>query len=354
MTSTQNRQHVVTLVNEACAEGARLKSACGELGIGTNTYRRWARGGEDQRPVALRAQPAHTLTTMERAMILALCHRPDYASLPPGQIVPRLLDEQNWYLASESSFYRVLRQANEQHRRGPAAAPRSCGPPRRHKAMGPNQTWTWDVTYCQSPIRGLFYYLYFIVDVYSRKIVAAEVFESENTMNSRTVIERAILREGCVNAPPVLHADNGSAMKGSTLQVALEKLGVTPSYSRPRVSNDNAFSESLFGTCKQRPGYPPEGFENLTAAREWVLEFVQWYNHEHRHSAIRFVTPVQRHAGEDTAILAERARLYQDARARNPGRWIGKTRNWEPVGAVWLNPELEGGNEQANEYEEVA
>lgn len=274
-------------------------------------------------------------------MILAICHQPDHASLPPSQIVPRLMDEQGWYIASESSFYRVLREHNEHHRRDRGATSKPKGPPRRHKAQAPNQVWSWDVTYLKTSVRGLFYYLYFIIDVYSRKIVGAEVFEAENAANSQVVLERALLREGCGLTPPVLHADNGSAMKGGTLQATYERLGITASFSRPRVSNDNAFSESLFGTTKQRPDYPSNGFESLGEARDWVLGFVHWYNYEHRHSGIRFVTPADRHVGKDVTILTQRADILHQAKRETPRRWSGNIRNCKPVGSVWLNPEPE-------------
>jgi putative transposase len=178
-----------------------------------------------------------------------------------------------------------------------------------------------------------------VLDVFSRKIVGAEVFEAENMANSACVLERAVLREKLLHRPLILHADNGTPMKGSTLQATLERLGVTASHSRPRVSNDNAFSEALFRTCKYRPSYPTSGFESLEDARSWVLAFLGWYNEEHRHSAIRFVTPAERHAGKDKAILARRHEIYEQKRAEHPQRWSGPTRNWDPVGKVWLNPD---------------
>lgn len=339
MTSTLDREHALELVNEARANGARLSAACQELNISMNTYRRWGRSREDLRPWTPRATPAHALSEEEKARILAVCHQPEFASLPPAQIVVRLLDEQQLYLASESTFYRVLREAGENHRRGRVAPPRPLGPPSRHRASAPNACWSWDVSYLPTRVRGQFVYLYLIVDIYSRMIVGAEVFEAENAANSEVVIRRALMRQGCNLRPPILHADNGSAMKGSTLRATLEKLGVLTSWSRPRVSNDNAYSEALFRTCKYRPEYPPMGFEDLEHARAWVAHFVTWYNEEHRHSAIRFVTPAQRHRGKDGALLQQRHAIYQQARAAMPRRWTGKTRNWTPVGEVWLNPE---------------
>lgn len=186
------------------------------------------------------------------------------------------------------------------------------------------------MTYLSTQVRGRFYYLYMIIDIYSRKIVGAEVFDQESMANSSDVIQRAVLREGCINEPQVLHADNGSVMKGSTLQITLQRLNITPSHSRPRVSNDNAFSESLFRTCKYRPDYPVDGYESLSAAQQWVTGFVYWYNHEHRHSAIRFVTPGERHVGQDDDVLARRNTIYAEAKRQQPERWSGTTRNWTP------------------------
>jgi putative transposase len=180
-----------------------------------------------------------------------------------------------------------------------------------------------------------------ILDIFSRKVVGWEAFLGESAANSRTVIERAVLAENIVGQPLVLHADNGSPFKGATLLEKLRDLQIQPSFSRPRVSNDNAFSEALFRTCKYVPNYPANGFADLTEAQQWVHGFVQWYNHEHRHSAIRFVTPVQRHTGEDKAILAKRHALNLAARTAHPERWSGDTRNWEPGTLVSLNPERE-------------
>jgi putative transposase len=146
-------------------------------------------------------------------------------------------------------------------------------------------------------------------------------------------------RENIAPNQVVLHSDNGGPMKGATMLATLQTLGVMPSFSRPAVSNDNPFSESLFKTMKYRPTYPERPFENLFAARQWVGTFVHWYNEEHRHSAIGFVTPAQRHARLDAALLAKRVELYEAARARHPERWSGATRNWQPVTIVYLNPE---------------
>jgi len=341
MISVSDRRRACELINEANQNGARLHEACAELGLHLRTYRRWSIGGEikeDARPEAIRPAPSNKLSDVEREAILAVCHQPAFASLPPSQIVPKLADE-GVYLASESSFYRILHDANEQHHRGYSQPPHPRKTPTSYCASAPNEVWCWDITYLKSPVRGLFYYLYLILDIYSRKIIAWEVHEQESAELAAELVQRAVLKEQCRETLQVLHADNGSPMKGSTLRVTLQELGIEASYSRPRVSNDNAYSEAGFRTLKYRPDFPQNGFVDLTAARTWVHAFVGWYNGEHRHSGIQFVTPNERHEGRDAAILAKRAAVYREAKQKNPGRWSKETRNWEPESVVWLNPE---------------
>ena len=340
MISSPDRHHAVALITEAHQAGARLHRACAELGIAVRTYRRWTREGEvsaDGRPGAVRPVPANKLSAAERAQVLALCHEPAYASLPPSQIVPRLADAGE-YIASEASFYRILHEAGEQHHRGRQRAPRPPADPPRLVARALNEVWTWDISWLPGPVKGLFFYLYLIVDLYSRKIVGWEVYECESADYAAEVVNRAVLAEHCLDQPLILHADNGSPMKGETLLALLYRLGIATSYSRPRTSNDNPYSEALFRTCKYRPDYPTQGFATIDAARAWMRRFVGGYNDEHRHSGIRFVTPGQRHQGHDLVILAQRQAVYEQARARHPERWSGAIRNWEPITEVWLNP----------------
>jgi putative transposase len=198
----------------------------------------------------------------------------------------------------------------------------------------------WDITWLPGPIKGKYYYLYLILDLFSRKIVAWEIWEEESAKLASELVRRAVLSERLTkNHPLVLHSDNGSPMKGATLLELLYKLSITPSRSRPRVSNDNPYAESIFRTCKYRPSYPAKGFKTLEVARQWVLEFVHWYNYQHKHSGIKFVTPVQRHTGEDKQILENRKRVYELAKARHPERWSRSTRDWTRQDKVWLNPE---------------
>lgn len=255
MISAPDRQQAVKLIDEARQNGARLKPACQELGIDVGTSQRWTRDGgvkTDGRPQAERPTPANKLSAKERAQVLAICHEPAYASLPPSQIVPRLADEGR-YIASESSFYRILREADEQHHRGRRRPPRPAGKPPRLCAKAPCEVWTWDISGLPGPVKGLFFYLYLIVDLYSRKSVGGEVYARESADHAAEVVRRAVLAEGCIDQPLVLHADNGSPMKGETLLETLYRLGISTSYSRPRTSNDNPYSEALFRTCKYHP-----------------------------------------------------------------------------------------------------
>lgn len=344
MTAREERQRLVDWIEQAHGAGARLDVACREAGITLRTLQRWrVPDGQiraDRRPEAVRPVPAHALSAQERAQILDVANAPQYAELPPAQIVPRLADEGR-YLGSESSFHRVLRQAGQSQRRGRAKAPRASRPPTTHVAHAPNRVWCWDVTWLPSPVAGRWFYLYLILDLYSRKIVGHEVHEVESGDHAAQLLKRTALAEGLHAATdkPVLHGDNGAALKATTVLAMLHWLGIAPSYSRPRVSDDNAFVESLFRTAKYRPGFPVQGFTDLEAARTWAARFVAWYNHEHRHSGLRFVTPAQRHDGRDAAVLGQRHAVYQQARERHPRRWTTHTRDWTPIGSVTLNPE---------------
>lgn len=308
------------------------------LEISARSIERWRRDIEKpdgRKAAALCRQPSNKLTQAEREQILAICSKDEFACLASNQIVPILAD-QGVYIASESSYYRILRGAAQLAHRGRSKPP-ACRRPDALKADAPNQLWSWDITYLPSTIRGLFYYLYMVMDIYSRKIVGWEVFETESADHAAALIRRAYLREGVCGQPLVLHADNGSPMKGATMLSTLQKLGVVPSFSRPSVSNDNAYSEALFKTLKYNAGYPDGPFEGIDKARQWVAGFVFWYNEIHRHSAIKFVTPGQRHRQQDGAILEARKALYAEARKMRPDRWSGATRNWNPVSHVYLN-----------------
>jgi len=342
MTSDPDREQAVMLIQEAMASGARQSRACEELGLSVRTYQRWVQSGEvksDGRPAARRPVPSNKLTEEERLEVLSLVNQPHYQSMPPSQIVPDLADK-NVYVASESSFYRILRAADQQHHRGRSRAPEARSP-RTHCATAPNQVWCWDITWLPGPARGTFYYLYMMMDLFSRKVVGWDIHDHESSELAAMLMEKACLREGIAGRPLILHSDNGSPMKGASMLATLERLGVMTSYSRPRVSNDNAYAESLFRTCKYRPDYPHNGFADLGKAGVWVQTFMQWYNFQHKHSGLKFVTPVERHNGIAEEIMCRRRRVYSKAKAAHPERWSGKTRNWDLPDQVWLNPETE-------------
>lgn len=344
MIGLEDRRSLARDIQAAHEAGARLHQACEVAGVDVRTLQRWRAGDGlqrgDGRPQAVRPTPGHALSTAEREQILRVANEPRFADMPPARIVPALADE-GVYLASESSFQRVLREHGQTQRRGRAKPPRASRPATTHVATAPRQLWCWDMTYLPAEIAGRWFYLYLILDVYSRKIVGFEVHDSDDAVHATQLVKRTALAEGihALAVKPVLHGDNGATLKATTVLAMLYWLGVRPSYSRPRVSDDNAFVESLFRTAKYRPEFPERGFADLQAARQWASDFVRWYNHEHRHSGIRYVTPAQRHAGQDRAILRARHDLYTHAREHNPRRWSGATRNWSHIATVTLNPE---------------
>ena len=336
----------IELIDEAVDNGARLFKACEVLKITERTYYRWIalnkefNSFEDRRAFADHSNPANKLTCEERQLVLNTVNSKKYESMPPCQIVPALADE-GVYICSESSFYRILREENMQHHRGRSQEPGKHAKPTSYTATAPNQVWTWDITYLNGPVKGLFFYLYLIIDIYSRDIVGWEVWEDESAEHASELIKRTCFAQKRLTTTPlVLHSDNGSPMKGSTMLETLYALGITPSNSRPRVSNDNPYSESIFKTLKYRPNYQPKGFESIDEARDWCKRFVNWYRFEHHHSGIKFLTPAERHAGKGKEILENRHNVYENAKAEHPERWNGRnTRNWDDIIEVHLNPD---------------
>jgi transposase InsO family protein len=324
-------------VDEAVTAGARQGKACDILGVDARTVQRWkGQGiGEDRRAGPTTA-PANKLSEQERDKVLEVVNSPEYRNVSPKQIVPHLAD-QGEYLASESTVYRILREEDQLAHRGRAK------PPTHHRpdelvATGPNQVWCWDITYLPSIVRGKFFYCYTIMDVFSRKVVGRAVHDAESDVHAAVLVAATCAIEGVPQDQLVIHSDNGGPMKGATMLAMLQKLGVAASFSRPGVSDDNPYIESLFRVMKYRPEYPSQPFASLEAARLWVDQFFDWYNNQHLHSGIKFVTPSQRHAGQDREILERRREVYEAARARNPQRWSGKTRDWSRVEVVRLNP----------------
>lgn len=333
--SAEDRAECILLIGEAVIAGARKFMACETLDLEIRTIERWEINLEDRR-CGPNNPPSNALSAEERAKVLSVANSAAYASLPPCQIVPLLADKGE-YICSESSFYRIL-NAEKLLTHRLKSAPRQHKKPQELVASKPNQIWSWDITYLKAATKGTYFYLYLPMDIFSRKIVHWEIHANENAELASRMIEKACIANGILKDQIVLHSDNGGPMKGATMLATLQFLGVSPSFSRPRVSDDNPFSESLFKTLKYCPSFPERGFESLEAARKWVEKFVNWYNNTHLHSGISFVTPSSRHNGSDRVILANRHEVYERAKAMNPNRWSGVTRNWKKIDAVELNP----------------
>jgi len=330
---------ILAALSAAVSAGARLSKAAELMGLTARTAQRWrARPGGEDRRVGPRRRPGNALTQAEEARAIKVMLSEEHAGLSPKQLVPKLAD-QDVYLASESTLYRLqrrhgLRKARRGRRRTHVTRATTM-----HRATGPNQVWSWDITWLPTLVSGRFFYLYLIMDVWSRRIVGWEVHQKESADLAADLIRGCCQDAGIDPRGLILHSDNGSPMRGATMVATLQWLGVIPSFSRPHVSNDNPYSEALFRTLKYTPAYPRMPFARFEVARAWVTRFVAWYNGSHRHSAIRYVTPDERHCGRDRAVLERRHALYQRARARRPERWTRQTRNWQPVEAVVLNPE---------------
>jgi putative transposase len=348
MIALEQRRKVFQWVEEAVQAGARRDAACAVLGLSVRSLQRWVGGAVDgalqirvdRRPQRVQ-QPGNALTLAERQAFLAAANSPEYGHLPPSQIVPRLADT-GVYIASEATLYRLLRAAGQlTHRRAERPA-KARTKPRALSATAPNQLVSWDITYLPTLVHGMFLYLYVFLDVFSRKIVAWQVHTEESQDHASALVRDYVERTGIAPGALTLHSDNGAPMKGATLLATLQWLGVARSFSRPAVSNDNPYSEATFRTLKYRPDYPIAPFADLSAARVFVERLVRWYNDEHRHSAIGYVTPAQRHDGADQALLEARHQVYQKARARHRNRWSGQTRNWSRTTIVHLNPQSAG------------
>jgi putative transposase len=336
------------LIVEAEAAGARRSASCEAIGLDLRRLQRWEcnpeAGDQRQGPISV---PAHALTQEEKKMIIEACNSARFRDHSPWQIVAKLADS-GQYLASESSFYRVLKEKGLLNHRG-RAKPRQRRERKCLIARKPNEVWSWDITFLKSPIKGAYYYLYLVEDVFSRMIVAWSVEEVESSEHASRLMEQACKTQEIRRDHLWLHSDNGGPMKGATMLATLQRLGVMPSFSRPNVSDDNPYSESLFRTLKYRPSYPDGAFANLEEARTWVERFVNWYNTEHLHSGIKFVTPQSRHDGKDQSILHNRTIIYEEAKASNPLRWSRKVRDWSRISEVVLNP----GKEQKADSEKL-
>jgi transposase InsO family protein len=325
----------MTLIDEAIDSGARKWKACETMNIPVRTLERWVRDPVEDKRKTVKNIPSNKLTDSEIEEIKSISCSDRFKDLSPNEIVP-ILAENGVYIASERTFYRVLKAEELLAHRSENDPPKKRYKPDEYTATGPDQVWSWDITYLLTEIKGRYYYLYMVEDIWSRAIRGWEIYEKESAEYASELIKKICMENNISNV--VLHSDNGSPMKGATMLATLQRLGVVPSFSRPSVSNDNPYSESLFKTVKYIPGYP-KTFASVDEARKWMKKFVDWYNNEHRHSGIKFVTPMQRHTGKDTDLLKIRKETYEKAKQKNPERWSNNTRNWDRIEEVKLNPD---------------
>ena len=326
----------VELIVEAVNSGARKFKACELLSISTRTFNRWNSkyGLVDQRHI-VKLAPANKLTDDEVKNILKISNSDEFRDLPPTQIVPKLADRGEYY-ACESTFYRILR-AEKLLKHRHKSKPKQQKKPKKLIATSPNQVWSWDITYLKTTITGIYFYLYMFIDIFSRKIVGWNIHKSESSTHASNLVKHICLSEDINRNQISLHSDNGSPMKGATMLMTLKELGVSASFSRPSVSDDNPFSEALFKTVKYNRFFIGEPFDSISQAFECIETIVTWYNFEHQHGSIKFVTPEQRHKLYDLDILLKRDAVYKAARERTPARWSGDTRNWQYIPSVTLN-----------------
>lgn len=322
----------------AVAKGARLEAACEVLGVAARTVQRWQKQPPDARR-GPKTPPPHQLSVAEKDEVVRLVNQPSYRNLSPEQAVAKLAGE-GVYVCSERSLRRVLAERQLDSYRQRSKPAKGHNKPREYVASEPLRVLSWDITYLRSStVRGGFFYLYLFLDIWSRRIVGAEVHETQQADLAAGLLSKLCTENNLETEKLVVHSDNGAPMKGSTMLVTMQSLGITASFSRPNVSDDNAFAEALFRHLKYAPSYPRNGFADLDEAKAWVERFVHWYNHEHLHSAIALVTPDDRHHGRDIAILEKRRETYALAIHRNPRRWTTTARAWQRPETVTLNPE---------------
>ena len=338
----EDREKALKLLEEGQKKGASASAIADFLGICVRSLRRWghawaAHGFSKDGRKGSRRHVSHRLSHEERKRLIETINNQRFADLHPAQIVA-ILAEENDYVGSESTIYRIMRQEGLLNHRGRSRPPKGKRDAPVLEATGTYQVLAWDITLLPGAVKGQFYYLYMVMDVWSRRILGVEVHEQENGHLARAFFDRVCRDEGiCKSLATVLHSDNGAPMRSFTLAAKLSELGVTRSFSRPGVSNDNAFAESLFRTMKYHHSYPRKRFRDLLSVKTWVDGFVDWYNNEHRHSGIQYVTPNQRHYGEAEEICTRRQQTYEKAREMNPQRWSRHPRDWSQPRTVQIN-----------------
>ena len=318
------------------SQAVGIAPVCRALGLPRATlYRCWRQKEPDtaKRP---RPKPDRALSEAERQNILDVLHSKRFCDEPPAEVYASLLDEGR-YLCSVRTMYRILKAADElKERRQQSVHPIYTKP--ELLATAPNQVWSWDITKLKGPVKWSYFHLYVILDIFSRYVVGWMVATRESATLAQRLIEETCLKQKITAEQLTLHADRGSSMKSKLVAMLLADLGVTKTHSRPYVSNDNPFSESQFKTMKYRPEFPAR-FGSIEDARAFCLDFFYWYNNQHHHSGIGFVTPEEMHYGRAEELRKARQFVLNQAHQQHPERFVNKApRAPELPEAVWINP----------------
>lgn len=308
--------------------------ACGALGVPRATFYRHR--NRPERPKTSRPKPARALSEEEQRQVLDVLHEERFVDKAPAEVYARLLDEGK-YLCSFRTMYRILHAANEvKERRNRVRHPAYTKP--ELLATGPNQVWSWDITKLKGPAKWQHYYLYVIMDIFSRCVVGWMVADRESDTLAQRFIADTLRKFGIKPGQLVLHADRGAAMNSKSVAQLLADMGVTKTHSRPHTSNDNPYSEAQFKTLKYCPDFP-ERFGSLEDARAFCRSFFRWYNEEHYHSGISLLTPATVHLGQADEVIQCRSAVLQAAYEAHPERFVRKKPTHAPLpAAAWINP----------------
>jgi putative transposase len=336
MMSSEGKQDILDFVNFYVLLGiVRLSVLCRYIGVSERTIQRWNLNGVDDKRKGAPKSVVRKLSESEREELYRIACSAEYTDLNPHEIYNSLLDK-GIYLASESSFYRVLRDYNAVIHRRETKEGTSRKRPDELTATAKNQVWMWDITWLKTDVQGIYLYAYVIEDLYDRSVVGWSIHEHESDEHAKALFESVTQKEHA--SPQFVHSDNGNAMKGITLVAFYYRLGIVPCFSRPRVSDDNPFIEAFFKTLKYTCGYP-KFFTSINHARKWFADFINWYNTSHMHSALQYVTPFQKRAGKHHLIYENRNRVLAEARQKHPSRWGSReTRTYKVQAAETLNP----------------
>jgi len=313
-----------------------VSMSCRSLGASRATFYRSRERTPEVPPGRPKPRSHRALTEAERSDVLSVLHEPGFVDQSPAAVYARLLDERQTYLCSIRTMYRILASQGEvRERRNQRRHPNHPIP--RLVASRPNQVWTWDITKLLGPAKWTYFYLYVILDLYSRYVVGWMLAREESARLAKELIEESCRRQGIIEDQLTIHADRGPSMKSKTLALLLADLGVTKTHSRPHVSNDNPYSEAQFKTLKYRPGFPGR-FGSEAHGRGFCREFFPWYNNEHYHSGLGLLTPAMVHYGRAEEVLRARGDVLRTDYASHPERFVRRPpRPEELPGEVWIN-----------------